>query len=212
MRTIKIKGNVELIKREKIVPPNDGIHRAGKNGFLKGVHSVMLNDTLIPKGSVGFFYPLSKDKGVKVYVGGFPDKPWTSKLETVKRAYKNLTKLSKAELGPIPHEIAKVQVTWSYKGRTKSKTAFGVVVQRCRYPEKAWHNYAKGLPYDFGCTPGDKNHSKIGYKLFCEDLRKFCEKEGIVFSAFNWKKDPGPKIGDAVYCQKLKRWNLVDPD
>lgn len=65
--SLRLKGGVKLIKREKTKPPDDGIHRAGKEGFIKGVHSVMFNDTMVPKGSVGFYYRLEEKEGVKVY-------------------------------------------------------------------------------------------------------------------------------------------------
>jgi len=213
---LRLEGAVEIIKREKHIPPDDGIHKVGKEGNIKGVHSVKFNGMIIPKGSVGFYHPIPgvPDMGVKVYIGGFPDRPWVSKKTVVQNAYKNLVYLSMNKLGPSPGHVIPVKVKWMYKDKIRSIKAYGLTSVRCEYPEKAWADYAKGRPYDFGCLDPEDHpeHSIEGLKRFYEKLRVFCKNNRIKFSAFDWKKDTGPKLGDAVYCINLKRWNLVDPD
>lgn len=212
--SLKIEGTVELIQREKIVPPKDGIHRAGKEGFIKGVHSVMLNDTLIPKGSVGFFYPLGKEKGVKVYLGGFPNKPWASKLKVVQHGFKNMSKLNFVGLAPTPHKIIGVKIRYMFKDNVMVKYAYGLKVDRCHYPPHTWKWYAKGLPYRFDtlrCKDHPK-HTPDGYFDFCKRLKEFCKNSKMVLSCFDYRKDAGPKLGDVLYCMKRKNWYLVDCD
>ena len=208
---MKISGNVELIQRAKIKAPDDGVHVNGSDGFLKGVHSVYLDGKLIPKGSVGFFYETGFDRGVKVYIGGFPNHPWVSRLRVVESAFKRMTKLAIQGYCPKPKHVIRVQAKWTYQGKTFLKNAWGLEMEKIHYPIKAWEKYAQGYNYDWTAID-HPNHSPDGYHKFCKELRRFCINNNWKFSAFNPKKDENPKLGDVLFDTGRLKWYLVDVD
>jgi hypothetical protein len=208
---LKISGKVKFIQRVKIKAPDDGVHVNGSYGFLKGVHSVYMDDKLIPKGSVGFFYEVSQDMGVKVYIGGFPDKPWTSKREVVEKAFKRMLRLSLKGFSPPPKHVIPVSVKWEYNGKKFSKKAWGLEMTKVSYPIMAWEQYAKGYHYDWTAID-HPDHSPAGYHRFCKELREFCLINKWKFSAFNPKKNENPKLGDILFDTNHMKWFLVDCD
>lgn len=208
---MKISGKVRLIERAKIKAPDDGVHVNGSDGFLKGVHSVYLDHKLIPKGSVGFFYETGHDVGVKVYIGGFPNHPWTSKREVVEKAFKRMLKLSLQGFSPTPRHVIPVSVDWEYNGKKFSKKAWGLEMKRISYPILAWQKYAEGNPYDWFAI-AHPDHTPEGYRKFCKSLREFCITNKWKFSAFNPKKDENPKLGDVLFDTNHMKWFLVDVD
>lgn len=208
---MKIKGKVELIQRDKIKAPKDGVHRNGSDGYIKGVHSVYMDGKLIPKGSVGFFYEINDNIGVKVYVGGFPNRPWVSKSDVAHTAFLRMAKLALQGLAPTPRHVYNVFVKWEYNRKKFYKKAPALEMDKIHYPVEAWVNYAKGRPYDWDAVD-HPDHSPEGYHRFCEKLRDFAYNNGWRFSAFNPKKNESPKLGDVLFCTKKNKWFLTDVD
>ena len=98
---IKIAGTFEYVKRDLIKCPEDGVHRQGKDGYIKGVHSLLHNDkNLIPKGQDCFYYRLDFDRGVQVYYSFGWFKP--HKKRAVIRNCQRLLLFSKLGLSPKP--------------------------------------------------------------------------------------------------------------
>lgn len=216
IKMLKITGKAKRIKRAQIKPPNDGIHRAGKEGFIKGVHSIILNGKLVPKGSVGFYYRLDEDTGVKVYLG-LPKKnrkPWLTNLKQVQEAYKWMTRLALVGMAPGPHKIVKVSVDITFDGRRAKCEPWALKMDHVHYPPIPWEYYAQGRPYKWDGVDQKEHplHTPEGYLEFVKELKNWQRANKKSFSAASYKKDEVPKLGDVVYCMKKKRWYLVDAD
>lgn len=81
-------------------------------------------------------------------------------------------------------------------------------MRHVHYPEKAWHDYAQGHPYDFKCLDLKEhpNHTPEGYLAFAKKVYRTTKKLGITVCG----GDKVPKLGDIVYCAQAKRWYFVD--
>jgi len=197
---LTIKANVKVIKRVKILPPNDGVHRAGKDGHIKGVHSLWFNDKLVPKGQTAFYWYESGDTGLRVSYSFGWLKPISEKI--VRREYKAMRACWKLGISPEPFGIEKVRLNLFYEHEKKKIdcTAFAIRVQNVLYPEEAWKKYAEGYPYDWSASDCPI-HSPDGFKAFVSYAK---QKAGKLIST-SWK------LGDVVWCTKKERFYLVDP-
>jgi len=151
-----IKAKVTKIDRVKVECPKDGIHIVGKSGAIKGVHAVWFVEDvmteigtigrrhMIWKGSVGFYYPTSEKKGLKVFYSF--TRGDTQKRKAVTKEYKQLVKLWKLDLAPKPYRMGTVKIDLNIEGKRVKKTCFMIEVQRL-YPPDAMEGYAMGLPY-----------------------------------------------------------------
>ena len=197
---MKIEGEFLYIQREKHECPNDGVHRTGKDGLIKGVHSLMVGNRIVPKGQVGYYWRIDEEKGMKVFFSfGFLK---AQKYKYVKRQYDKMRKAYKIGVCAKPYEIVEVKQDIIYKKKRYKMTVPAIVEQHIHYPEKAWADYAKGIPYDWSAID-HVDHSPEGYKQFVDMAKMKMKENGI-------KTDTSYKVGDVVYCTKTKRWYLVD--
>ena len=197
---IKISATVKVIQREKIECPEDGFHRAGKDGFIKGCHALMFDGKPIFKGSCNFFWPLSKDEGLRVAFSFKDLKPLKEKL--VKRDYKLLKKCYKYGISPKPMGMEVVCLDLDYKHKNKHIKCFSnaIRVERVRYPEQTMNDYANGKPYVF-TEDVHPEHSPEGYNRFLDKVKPIVKKIGVQNSL---------KIGDVLFDTKKKVWLIVD--
>jgi len=207
---MKITGEFKFIKRETHECPDDGVHRKGKDGGIKGVHSLVHNDkNLIPKGQDCFYYRVNSEKGIQVYYsfGWFK----AHKKKAAIRNFQRLNLFNKLGLSPKPHKVICLELDIKYWQPPKRKHiichSYGVVVDHVNYPEDIWADYAKGRSYKFPEPHEDPygNHSPDGYKDFCNKITEQCKKMKI-------KLDSSLKLGDVIYDVKKGRWFLVDVD
>lgn len=202
---MKITGTAEYIERVKVLPPDDGVHRASdSDGFLKGCHSVFIDGKLVPKGVVGFYFRHKEDKGVKVFYSFKWNKCQRGKY--VRNIFRKMQRLH--EVCVKPYKIVGVELDFMWRGKRIHKKAFGIKVQHVHWEEKAWTAYARGYPYDFNCLDSKEHplHNPEGYRKFVKRVKKVLSKTGIKIDP----KSPSLKLGDVSYCSKTKRWYLVD--
>jgi hypothetical protein len=203
---LKIKAKVSVIQRAKIKPPDDGVHVAGKEGFIKGVHSLWFHladgpTRLVPKGQTAFYYAGKKpDIGYRVSYSFGWLKPISERI--VKKEYETMLKCRLLGISPKPFGMEKVKLNLYYEHENAhiSCPAWAIRVQHAHYPREAWQKYAEGYPYDW-TADGHPDHSPEGFKRFVADAKA---KAGKLIST-SWK------LGDVVWCTKEKRWFLVDP-
>jgi len=197
---LKIKGEFIHIKRVKLPPPEDGVHVAGKNGHIKGVHSVWLGDMLIPKGSTGFYYRLNDDRGIKVLYSLSWYTPIKERL--VKEEYRRLKKMSKLGVAPATHGLYKVKLDCRWQGKKVRGAAWAIEMDHIHYHYESWKAYAQGYPYDFGAVD-EENHNP----------ESFLAARKVIMAKFkeaHIKSDSSLKIGDLIYCMKRKLWLCCD--
>jgi len=197
-----IKGKAEFIPRAKVPAPDDGVHCNGSDGLLKGSHSVMLGDKLLPKGRVGLYWKKNEETGIKV----FYSLSWAKaqKMKYVKRIKRKWAKLYKLGISPKPEKIISVKIDLEYKGKKHKATAFGIKTEHVDAPEKAWIDYAKGIPYDWNADEHE-DHSPEGYTKFVKRSKKIMAKKGLSIDG-SWK------LGDVIWSCRRKRFYLVDID
>jgi len=147
---------------------------------------------------------------MKVYIG-FPTgkKPWVSKRNVVKKAFKTMQTFHEAGFSPEPFGIEQISLDVRIDGRRVHEKPWALRVQHVYYDEQKWLDYAMGHPYAWGSEP---EHNIEGYLKFVSELKDFQRKNKISLSAATWKNDEVPKLGDCVYCVQTKRWYLVDLD
>jgi hypothetical protein len=193
---------MQKIERVKVVPPVDGVHVAGEDGFIKGVHSILVDGKLVPYGMVGFYWQIDETTGVKVYYSF----AWKKKtpLWKVRQIYRRIRKIWKrTKVNPEPLGLKEIRIKL-IKGKGKIKAhAFGIITRHCAYPVEAWTKYAKGYPYDWNCLDQVEhpNHNPSGFLSFKESCLAMARKLGA---------DTRGKLGDISYDMKDKRWYLVD--
>lgn len=200
---MRIEGDFEFIERVKVRPPNDGVHVAGQDGWLKGSHAVLWDGKLIPKGRVGMYVRNKQNTGVKVY--------WSLSWRKGQRAaYANRMmrkwlKLYKLGIAVQPHKVVGVKVNVTYRGKRHKGQTVGIKADHVHYPEDAWRNYMYGHPYDWNALDATEhpNHCPSGFRKFVKAVKSKMEKAGITM-------DCSFKLGDTVYCTKKKRWFVVD--
>jgi len=197
---MKIQAHVKYIPRVKIPCPNDGVHVAGTNGEIKGVHALMFDDKLVFKGSNGFFWETGNGWGIKVYFsfGWFG----CAKKKFVLSEKENMVRLHKIGLAPETGSMVNIKLELVYKDKRIKTTAIGIPVQKIHYPKKALENYAKGNPYDWDAIDEDW-HSPQGFLKFRDDAKKKIKKAGIKFLG-------SLKLGDILPDIYLKQWFIVD--
>ena len=197
---LKIKAHVKTIARAKIKPPDDGVHVAGRTGFIKGCHSLWFDDKLVPKGQTAFYWAgITKGIRVSYSFGWFKPLP----IATVKRDYSTMKKCYALGVAPKPHGITKVALDLVYEHAGKKKrikcNASGILVDHVHYQPEAWQAYAEGQPYDWGADD-HPDHRPDGYRAFVKEAK--WKVKGLI--------DTSWKLGDVLWCTNKKRFYLVD--
>ena len=204
---LTIKGKCVRRERVKIPAPDDGVHRNGSDGFIKGAHCAYLdNDDSKPMfhGQVGVYWRVSKDRGLKVFYsikhGWAANKKWA--MGTRRRMHV----LAKRGVCLEPGKIIKVEVDLNYKDRViKNKVVYALEVPHIHYPE-CMIAYAHGYPYDFS-SYDHPDHTPAGYlrakKRIDREVKKAKMKD-VRFIGDSYK------IGDMLWCCKRNKWFLCD--
>jgi len=207
-----IEGNIKRITREKHPCPDDGVHRKGKDGNIKGVKSIWIGDRLVPRGSVGFYWRLNEKYGIKVYLG-FPTgkKPWASKQDVVSKAFIRMGHLYQAGLSPMPRHVYRVSVNVKIDGERVKCKPWALEMEHVNYDEKLAADYAIGKPYDWSHI-NHPDHTPEGYKKFVEKVKAYQKSTKMNLSASTWKDNEVPKLGDCLWDVKKERFFLVDVD
>ena len=211
---MKITGTVKEMKRAQVLAPNDKVHRASnKDGFLKGVRCFTLDGKLLPKGQTGFYKKYKPEWGIKVFYKVDNEKCYRISKKGVMREWRNRKKLEPYGVIPKSPKLVKVDIDIVYKKKRIRTWAYGIKVKHVNYPEKAWHTYAQGYPYDWNCLDqkAHPRHNPEGYLDFCKKLTKVLKKTGVgVCGGYPFKEKKNPKLGDVVYDTKKRKWLLVD--
>ena len=200
---MKIEGEFLYIVRDKVPCPDDGVHRVGKDGIIKGVHSLMVGNRVVPKGQVGYYWRMNEDTGMKVFFSfGFLK---AQKPKYVKRQFDKMRKAYKIRVCVKPIVITMVHQDIVYKKKRYKMSVPAIVEKHVHYPDAAWAEYAKGHPYDWDCLDQKEHpeHNPKGYHKFVDFAKKTMKEHHV-------KTDTSYKVGDVVYCTKTKRWYLVD--
>ncbi len=184
-----ITGHTKRIDRVVVSPPTDGVHVIGKDGKIKGTHSIWIGDKLIPCGMVGFYWR-NGDIGYKIYYSikhGF-----VTPKKTVLKSFYKMQRLYKKGLCPKPYKVGHADLILD----GKKINAWLIKMDHVHYPESIWERFAQGYPYDWNVLNATEHpeHSPEGYNKFVDRLGRRM------------------KIGDVVYCTKQKRWYVVDVD
>jgi hypothetical protein len=209
---LQIRGDAIEFKRVRVPCPDDGVHRASvHDGTLKGCHCVWFVEpdgkrTLVPKGQTAFYWRYKEDVGLKVFYK-FEDYHAYG-IKAVKKDWKNRVLLANAGLAPRAYGIKKVQLDIKYNGKRFKGNALAIKTDHVHVPESAWEPYSQGYPYDFTSLPFNEHplHCPEGYRQFVEVLKLEIERMRITLG----KGTPSYKLGDVAYCQKRKRWYIVD--
>jgi hypothetical protein len=203
---LTITGTVKEIERAKVLPPDDGVHRAStKTGYLKGVRCFMLNGKLMPKGQTGFYHRYKPDFGLKVFYKVDNEGCHRAGRKAVMKEWRNRQKLTPYNVIPKSTKVVKVKLDLKYGKRRIQTWAYAIKVAHVHYPKAAWETYAKGYPYDWDAVDHPK-HTPDGYKAFADKVYAACKKTGVTVCG----GDKRPKLGDIVWCTKRKRWYQVD--
>lgn len=211
-----IRGVVREMRRVRVYPPSDGVHRASNaDGYLKGCRSAVLNDsTLLPRGMTGFYYWYKPNRGVKIYYSMHHNR--CCSVRTVRRQFRKHQSLHAIGVATRPHKIVRVELSYDYYGkggdfvRHVRAKAYGIVTTHAHYPMNAWYKYAQGYPYDWNAYD-HPDHSPKGYRRWVKWLKSKLEKARIyVCGDYPKKEEQPPKLGDAIFCTKTNRWWLVD--
>jgi hypothetical protein len=200
---ITISGEVKHIPRIKIVPPDDGVHMRGVDGLMKGCHSFMIGDKLMPRGMVGFYWRLKGDKGVKVYYS-FKHHRCTH-AKRIKEIRRDLIRLSKYGLCKRPFDLCRAKLDLLWEGKRIRCVAVGLVVRHIHYPENVWMNYMKGYAYDWYAL-NQNEHPLHNPKGFLE----FVDRKNKILNKIGFRIDERDRIGNTLYDIYDKRWWYVD--
>lgn len=214
---LTIAATVIEIPRVKVLPPQDGVHRASnQTGFLKGCHSFVFElpdgtRRLVPKGQTGFWWvhkPDAGKAGVGVKVFYKIENRHSSSWKAVKKAWRNRKNLAPYGVMPAVHKLVEVKLDLTYRGKRHTTHAWGIVCDAVAWPVEAWERYAQGHPYDFSCLgPAEHpKHSPEGYIAFADMVHAACHKARVTVCG----GDARPKLGDISYCTVRRRWFLVD--
>ncbi len=210
---IEIKGTIRRLKkshisRKTVVDKNifalcNKSLAAGKRR-IKGFHGAYLGKTFLPYGENGFFFPIDKKTGVKVFYSITRNSIFSK--QEVKLRFKQYQECQKLGLSPEVHELVKVRINILIMNRKKRvrKTVYGILIDRVHFPIEPMLQLAQGLLYDFDCL-SRKQHPK-------HTSEQFLEFRQHVGQSLKGKKlrDIGKKIGDIIYCIERKQWILVD--
>lgn len=200
---ITISGNVERIDRIKSIPPTDGVHMIGPDGFMKGCHSFMIGDKIVPRGMVGFYWRLKEGKGVKVFYSFKHD--YCTGEKTIRKIRHNLQELAKYNICKEPYDLCTVKLDLYYKKKHIKKEAIGLVVRHVNYPEDIWMDYMKGIPYRWAGLDAVEHplHNPKGFLEFVKIKAEVVKKLGLNI-------DERDRIGNTLYDTIDKRWWFVD--
>jgi len=209
---MQIKGKAIEFKRVRVPCPDDGVHRSSvHDGTLKGCHCVWFEEpdgkrTLVPKGQTAFYWRYKDDYGLKVFYK-FEDYHAYS-MKAVKKDWYNRIVLANAGFAPTAYGIKKVELDIVYNDRRYHGNAFAIKTDHVHVPESAWGPYSQGYPYDFTVLDINEHplHCPDGYKVFVAELKKAIKRLNITLGSGT----PSYKLGDVAYCQKTKRWYMVD--
>lgn len=185
---------VKVIKRVKVACPKDGVHVAGKDGAIKGVHSLWFDKLLVPKGQTAFYLD-----GLRVSYSFGWFKPIKDRI--VRKDFDTMRNCYKLDVSPKPRGIVPVKLNlWYPHEKKKIKCgALAIMVEHVHYPKEAWKRYAEGYPYDWDADPSPR-HTPEGFKTFVAWAKKLTGK----LVRTSWK------LGDVVWCTNKQRWYLVD--
>jgi hypothetical protein len=198
---MKIKATVKRIERVRIECPKDSVHVAGKDGKIKGVHSVWFDKKLVPKGMTALYWQLNEKKGIKIFYS--LNRLTCGTLKTVKYVFKKQQKIFKMGICPKPYKIKKVNLKLVIDGKKIKETAYGIVMENIPVPP-TWEQYAQGKPYKWGNFK-HPDHTPEAYLRFVKRIKKRLKSSGIkIYGSF--------KLGDCMWSTKKKRWYLVDID
>lgn len=203
---IEIKGKLIRRPRVQIPAPEDGVHRNGSDGFLKGSHCMYLNNEIpLYHGQVGFWWRTGEDTGLKVFYS--VKHGWSAKSKWVKATRRRQHMLHKMGVCPKPGNIVEVMVDLNYKDRViKRKKVLAIESEHVHCPEKAWEMYANGHPYDFS-SYDHPDHSPDGYIKAKKHIDKTLKKAKL--SEIRYVGD-SYKLGDVLFCTKKNKWFIVD--
>lgn len=193
---------MEDIERDNIVPPGDGVHVAGKDGFIKGVRNILINGKECPRGMVGIYYQISDKEGLKIYYS--TKHKYSTKKKIVEKTYRVMANLYIFGLCPNPHDIEDIYLKLGYNGGKIREKCYAIRMDHVNYPKKAWADYARGRPYDWNCVD-EPNHTPQRFLSFVDEAKK-------ILRELNVKLDTSFKLGDVLYDTVLKRWLIVDVD
>jgi hypothetical protein len=200
---ITISGEVKRIERIKVVPPDDGVHMRGPDGWMKGCHSCYIGDVLVPRGMVGFYWRIKDGKGVKVYYSLKHDHATCRRI--IKAIRRNMIRLAGYGVCKKPGDLCRVQLNLKINGKRIKRMAVGLVVQHINYPEQIWLDYMKGNPYDWNGLDRTEHpdHNPRGFLEFTAYKTKIVKKLGLNIN----ERD---RIGNSLYDTIDKRWYFVD--
>jgi hypothetical protein len=207
---IEIRGNIITYKRivpTKEVSIDENIYDFSRKDLKKGVKKIkgvlraVLNDQIfLPFGANGFYYQLSEDTGIKVFysLGRMNDNS-----DLIEYEWNRCDLFYKIGFSVKPINIEKVKLNITINRKMINHETKGIITQRVHFPNAMW-DFSLGQPYDFSCLNKDEHplHSSSGFLLFRTNLRQCIQEKKV--------PEVGNKLGDIIYCQKEKRWYLVD--
>ena len=203
---LKLKGTLVRKERAKIKAPDDGVHRNGSDGFLKGSHAMYLDGKkFLPHGQVSIYLRnyIHIGIGLKIYVSA--KHGWHSKKKYVRSVRKRMKIYHKLGVCPKPHSIIPVQVDLIYKDKHYNKQVWGLEVDHVYWPED-WEDYCNGHPLTW-CDGKYPDYSPEGFIKFKKKLDKLLTMEDKKTLR---KLGDSYKAGDVMYCTKMKGWRFVD--
>ena len=205
---LKIKGKAIRKERAGISAPDDGVHRNGKDGKIKGSHCFFINDELVPHGMVSFYVYRGGEYGTKVYYS--IKHGHSAGIKWVRDSRARMKRLANKGLSPMPGKIVKVKVDINYKDKChKKKEVYGLQVEHVHVPMEIYEPYMHGNVYVFDKLDQKEHpdHNPQGYLKFKRRIKKALSKVGK--KAMKYYGD-SYKMGDVLYCTKKKKWMIVD--
>jgi len=200
---LELSGTLIRKPRAQIKSPNDGVHRNGANGFLKGAHAMYLNEKFMPHGQVSMYYWESGDTGLKLFVNAKNGRK--QKLKYVEAVRDRMKRYYKKGVAPKPGKIIPVKVDFQFKEKMYCKTVWALEVQHLYWTED-FEDYANGMPLVWQ-DPEVSDYNPEGYKKFKKKLDKILSHETKKVLK---KTGDSYKIGDVMYCTKRQEWKMVD--
>lgn len=186
---MKISGQLIPIKRVLCPCPDDGVHKATRDGFVSSTHAVFLNGVLVPKGSTAFYAHLER-KGFKVFYG--LDTGKTTKVSLVNEIADAMT-VAGRDFCPRAHKVVGCDIDVEYRGGRIRTEAVALEVEHVPWTE-AFEQYVAGHAYVWDDLP---EHNPEGFKRFVKKARKAIGEQEY-------------KLGNVLYNTRLSRWMLVD--
>lgn len=194
-----IKGKFKKIRKGNYKCPIDGVHRRKNSGRVRSFWGAKTYEgTFIFYGNWSFYTMFSGEIGCKVCYSFKMRKYKTDNEVAVTCSVMDLLK----KFCPEVDHLGYIDIDVAIDNRTYKKSMVPIMfMQHIHYPEKAWRDFAKGKPYDWGADPHPA-HSIVGFKAFRAELEDFTKNIDYNFDSFS--------IGNIVWCTVEKRWYLVD--